>query len=62
MDDTTELGSLVQKEDDGTYTALAVFTGLDNEELAEELSLTMVEAIQQYLCKHGVHSCKMSMQ
>lgn len=62
MTETTELCSSVQKEDDGTYTALAIFTGLDDEELAEELSNTMVEAIQLYLSRHGIDAVKKLMQ
>lgn len=62
IDDVTELGSMVQKEDNGTYTAIAAFTGLDDKYLAEELSNTMVEAINSFLNQRGVGLVKKMMQ
>lgn len=55
MRDKSELGTMVQQEDDGTYTAVAAMNGL-TEDMAEEMAIIMREAISDYLERNGVHT------
>jgi len=55
MRNKSELGTMVQQEDDGTYTAVVVMDGL-TEDTAEEMAVTMREAISDYLERNGVRA------
>ena len=55
MANKCELGTMTQKEDNGTYTAVIVMNNLDDESNAEAMCTVMAEAIEGYLSQRGVN-------
>ncbi len=51
----SELGTCVQQEDNGTFTAAAVMLNFNDEEAAQAMSVVMVDAIHDYLNQSGVN-------
>ena len=54
-DRITELGTMTQQEDDGTFTAIVAMTGLA-EDLAEDTADIMQAAITQFFKENGLRS------
>jgi len=54
-DYTTELSSMIQLEDDGTYTGIVAMTGL-SEDLAEDTADIMYTAVTKFFKDNGLHS------
>ncbi len=55
MTNKCELGTMIQEEDNGTYTAVIVMNNLDDESNAEAMCKVMAEAIEGYLSQRGVN-------
>lgn len=49
-----DIGTMVQEEEDGTYSAVLMATNFESLEDAEPMTLLMAEAVYSYLEKKGI--------